>query len=191
MIATTIALLALAASSQADRCDPGDGQGEMICIDRNGACVELTIDGQKTTALTDEGVAKRIHAIKHGEDVCWKVDQPVSANFRARAKAGGLYPSFVGKMEQLQVNIYPLDDYDPEFDSRLDSRNDVRLVVDSDPKWHLAARVRQPAAGRRIRRTVPRDGRRQLGRAGRAVPHRPGRETRACERSGMTIHATT
>src|SRR5688572_20637724 len=66
MFATTLALLALAATSQADRCDPGDGEGSMICIDRNGACVEITIDGQKTTPFTDEAEAKRIHAIKHG-----------------------------------------------------------------------------------------------------------------------------
>jgi hypothetical protein len=147
MIASTLVALAFAASAQADRCDPGDGEGQMICIDRNGACVELTIDGQKTTALTDEAVARRIHAIGHGEDVCWKLDRPVSPNFRARAKGGGLYPAFVGKMEQLQVNIYPLDDYDPELDSRLDSLADVRLVVDSDPNgtWRLETEKPLPA----------------------------------------------
>jgi len=147
MLASTLVALALAATSQADRCDPGDGEGSMICIDRNGACVEITIDGQKTSPLTDEGVAKRIHAIKHGEDVCYKLDQPVSANFRARAKGGGLYPSYVGKMEQLQVNLYQLGDYDPEFDSRLDSLSGVRLVVDSDPNgtWHLETENPLPA----------------------------------------------
>lgn len=147
MLATTLVLLALSATSQADRCDPGDGQGEMICIDRNGACVEITIDGQKTTPLTDEAVAKRIHEIKHGEDVCWKLDQPVSGSFRAQAKSGGLYPSFVGKMEQLQVNLYQLGDYDPEFDSRLDSLSGVSLVVDSDPNgtWQLKPEKPLPA----------------------------------------------
>ncbi|HET7844305.1 MAG TPA: hypothetical protein VFL14_09160 [Xanthomonadales bacterium] len=139
MLAAALILLTLPAAAQADRCDPGDGQGSMICIDRNGACVEITIDGHQTTPLTDEGVAKRIHAIKHGEDVCWKVDEPVSTAFRAKAKGGGLYPSFVGRIEQLQVNLYPLDDYDPEFDSRLDSLNGIRLEADGDPNgtWHL------------------------------------------------------
>jgi hypothetical protein len=147
MIATLVATLALAATSQAERCDPGDGEGSMICIDRNGACVEITIDGQKTTRFTDEAEAKRVHAIKHGEDVCWKLDQPVSANFRARAKGGGLYPSYVGRMDQLQVNLYQLGDYDPEFDSRLDSLSGVRLVVDSDPNgtWQLESDNPLPA----------------------------------------------
>src|SRR5205085_9460101 len=75
------------------------------------------------------------------------LDQPVSGNFRARAKGGGLYPSFVGKMEQLQVNLYPLGDYDPEFDSRLDSLSGVSLVVDSDPNgtWRLETEKPLPA----------------------------------------------
>lgn len=139
MLATTILVLALSAGQQAERCDPGDGQGEMICIDRNGWCVELSVDGHATSALKDEAVAKRVHAIKHSEDVCWKVDEPVSPTFRAKAVGGGLYPSFVGKIEKLQVNLYPLDDYDPEFDSRLDALNGTEMKADGDPNgtWQL------------------------------------------------------
>src|SRR5690349_2615784 len=101
MLAAALILLTLPAATQADRCDPGDGQGSMICVDRNGWCVELTVDGHATSALKDEGVAKRVHAIPHGEDVCWKLDEPVSGAFRAQAVGGGLYPSFVGRIEKL------------------------------------------------------------------------------------------
>ncbi len=132
-----------AASSQKERCAPADydRSSEMICVNRNGHCVELTVDGQVTTPLTDESLAARVHAIKHGEDVCWQVTQPVSSKFRASAKAGGLFQKFLGPMESMKVNVYQLADYDPKVDSRLDSLNGVDLKADGGPDgtWQLAA----------------------------------------------------
>jgi len=150
MLTLALALLALAApSSQAERCahsdhDPGS---EMICVNRIGHCAVVSVDGHDTTPLKDEATAARVHAIKHGEDVCWQVTQPVSTKLRVSAKGGGLIPTFVGKIEQLKVNVYALDDYDAKLDSRLDSLSGVETVADGDPNgtWQLRAERPLPA----------------------------------------------
>ena len=124
---------------QSQRCAPNDAQGEMKCVNRNGHCAELTIDGMKTVPLKDEATAARVHAIKHGEDVCWTLSKPVSTKLRASAKAGGIFPSFVGRIEKLSVNVYRLDGAKPG--DRLNSLQGVNLVADGDPNgtWRLAA----------------------------------------------------
>jgi hypothetical protein len=143
-------ILALAAAemqkTQKDRCAPNAidastrrSSPEMECVDRNGHCVSVTLDGKPTVPLTDEKVAARVHAIKHGEDVCWQMTQPVSAQFRLTATMGGLYPKFIGNLERVLVNLYSLDDYDPKVDSRLDSLNGVEMRADAAPTgtWQL------------------------------------------------------
>lgn len=149
MLIASIAVLALAASSQAERCahsdhDPGSS---MICVNRIGHCTSVTVDGHPTVELKDEATSQRVHAIKHGEDVCWQVTQPVSTKLRVSAKPGGLIPGFVGKIEQLKVNVYALDDYDPALDSRLDSLAGVDTVADGDPNgtWQLRSERPLPA----------------------------------------------
>ena len=133
--------IALAASSQKERCTHADYEptSDMICVDRNGHCTEVSIDGHTTTALTDEALASKIHAIKHGEDVCWQIAEPVSTKFRVQAKAGGIRPSFVGDLEQISVILYSLDDYDPATDSRLDSLNGISVKPDGKPNgtWQV------------------------------------------------------
>lgn len=124
---------------QSERCAPNDAEGEMKCVNRNGHCAELSIDGQKTVPLTDEELAARVHAIRHGEDVCWMLDKPVSTGFRAIARAGGIFPKFVGKIESLSVNVYPLAGVAPG--TRINSLSGPRLVADGDPNgtWRLTA----------------------------------------------------
>ena len=146
MILTTLAAILLtaapqAAHSQAERCAHEKAQGEMMCVNRLGHCVDLAIDGQKTAALGDEATAKRVHAIKHDQDVCWQLAQPVSTRLRAQAKAGGIFPSFLGKIEKIDANVYELDAFDPKVDSRLDQVNGVRMVADGDPNgtWQLTS----------------------------------------------------
>ena len=120
---------------------------EMACVDRNGHCVSVTIDGKPTVALTDEKVAARVHAIKHGEDVCWQITQPVSTRLRLTAAMGGIVPKFIGTLEQVQVNLYRLEDYDPKVDSRLDSLNGVQMRPDGAPTgtWQLQSDRPLPA----------------------------------------------
>jgi hypothetical protein len=124
---------------QSQRCAPNDAAGEMKCVNRNGHCAELTIDGLKTIPLTDEATAARVHAVKHGEDVCWMLTKPVSTKLRASAKAGGIFPSFLGKLEKLSLGIYRLDGAKPG--DRLDRLNGVDLVADGVPSgtWRLAS----------------------------------------------------
>ena len=112
---------------------------EMACVDRNGHCVAITVDGKSTVPLTDETLAARVHAVKHGEDVCWQMTQPVSSQFRVTAGMGGIFPKFIGTLEQVQVNLYRLDDYDPKVDSRLDSINGIEMRADGAPTgtWQL------------------------------------------------------
>jgi len=124
---------------QSQRCAPNDGVGEMKCVNRNGHCVELTIDGMKTVPLSDDATAVRVHAIKHGEDVCWTLTKPVSTRLRASAKAGGIFPPFVGKVQSLRVSVYRLDGASPG--QRLDHLSGVDLVADSAPTgtWRLTS----------------------------------------------------
>lgn len=138
MLIEGLVLLALGAS-QAERCAPNDAEGTMMCVDRNGHCIRVTIDGQETQRFSDEAEAQRVHEIKHGEDVCWRLDAPVSAQFRVRAGNGGIWPNYVGAIEKVQANLYALDMFDPEVDSRLDQVSGIDMVVDSDPNgtWQL------------------------------------------------------
>ena len=144
MILITAAALMLslapqAQHSQKERCAHNEAQGEMVCVNRLGHCMDLTVDGQKTVALTDEATARRVHAIKHDQDVCWQVAQPVSTKLRVQAKAGGIFPSFLGKIEKISVNVYELDAFDPKVDSTLDDINGEEMVADGDPNgtWQL------------------------------------------------------
>ena len=140
--------------TQKERCAPNEIDAstrrttpEMECVDRNGHCVAVTIDGKPTVPLTDETIAARVHGIKHGEDVCWQLTQPVSTQFRVTAGMGGLYPKFIGTLEQVQVNLYRLEDYDPKVDSRLDSINGVDMRADGAPAgtWQLHSERPLPA----------------------------------------------
>jgi hypothetical protein len=142
--AITAMLLSIAPQathSQAERCAHNEAKGEMICVNRIGHCMELTVDGQKTSPLTDEVTAKRVHAIKHDQDVCWQIAQPVSTKLRVEAKAGGIFPSFLGKIEKIDANVYNLADFDPKVDSRLDQINGERMAADGDPNgtWQLTS----------------------------------------------------
>ncbi len=125
--------------SQKERCAHNESKGEMMCVNRLGHCVDVTIDGQKTAPLTDEATAQRVHAIKHDQDVCWQLTQPVSTKLRVKAGNGGIYPTFIGKIEKIGVNLYELGDFDPKVDSRLDDVNGVEMVADGDPNgtWQL------------------------------------------------------
>ena len=156
MVAELIFLVVAAAAPQAqkDRCAPNAidkavqrTNPEMACVDRNGHCVAVTVDGKPTVALTDEKLAARVHAIKHGEDVCWQVTEPVSTQFRITAGMGGIVPKFIGTLELVHVNLYHLDDYDPKVDSRLDSLNGIAMRADGAPTgtWQLRSERPLPA----------------------------------------------
>ena len=156
MVAELVFLLVAASAQQTQkvRCAPNaidkDVQRtnpEMACVDRNGHCVSVTIDGKPTVPLTDEKIAARVHAIKHGEDVCWQMTEPVSTQFRVTAGMGGIVPKFVGTLERVQVNLYRLDDYDPKVDSRLDSLNGIEMRADGAPTgtWQLRSERPLPA----------------------------------------------
>jgi hypothetical protein len=125
--------------SQRERCAHNESAGEMMCVNRLGHCVDVTVDGQKTVALTDEATATRVHAIKHDQDVCWQLTQPVSTKLRVQARAGGIFPAFLGKIEKIDANVYDLADFDPKVDSRLDDINGESMVADGDPNgtWQL------------------------------------------------------
>jgi hypothetical protein len=127
--------------SQRERCAHNESAGEMMCVNRLGHCVDVVVDGHKTAPLTDEATAQRVHAIKHDQDVCWQLDQPVSTKLRVQAGNGGIFPTFVGKIEKIDANVYDLGDYDPKVDSRLDQIDGVRMVADGDPNgtWRLTS----------------------------------------------------
>ena len=57
-----LAASGLQAKSQAELCAPNDGEGDMRCVDRNGHCVGLLVDGQATVAFADGADAARVMA---------------------------------------------------------------------------------------------------------------------------------
>jgi hypothetical protein len=146
LIGLLLSVSPMAQHSQKERCAHHQAAGEMMCVNRLGHCMEVTVDGQKTVPLTDEATAQRVHAIKHDQDVCWQLTQPVSTKLRISAKAGGIFPSFLGKIEKIGAHVYQLADFDPKVDSRLDQM-DVSLEPDGDPNgtWHLTSEHPLPA----------------------------------------------
>ena len=141
LVVMLLSVTAQAQHSQKERCAPNDSKTEMMCVNRLGHCVDVVVDGQKTTPLTDEATAQRVHAIKHDQDVCWQLAQPVSTKLRVKAGNGGIYPTFVGKIEKIDANVYELGDFDPKLDTRLDQINGIRMVADGDPNgtWQLTS----------------------------------------------------
>jgi hypothetical protein len=146
MILQTLTALLLSATlhaqhSQKERCTHNQASGDMMCVDRKGHCMDITIDGQKTVALTDEATAQRVHAIKHDQDVCWQLTLPVSTKLRVSAKAGGIFPSFLGKIEKIDAHVFQLADFDTAVDSQLDQVEGVRMQADGDPNgtWRLTS----------------------------------------------------
>lgn len=141
IVAMLLSVTAQAQHSQKERCAHNQSKDEMMCVDRLGHCTEVTVDGQRTVPLTDEATAQRVHAIKHDQDVCWQLTQPVSTKLRVKAGNGGIWPTFIGKIEKLSVNVYELGDFDPKLDTRLDDVNGVELVADGDPNgtWRLTS----------------------------------------------------
>lgn len=139
--AVLLAVTAQAAPSQRQRCAHHEASGDMMCVERLGHCTEVVVDGHKTVPLTDEATAARVHAVKHDQDVCWQLTEPVSSRLRVKAGNGGIFPTFIGNIEKLDANVYQLADFDPKVDSRLDQIEGVRLQADGDPNgtWQLAS----------------------------------------------------
>jgi hypothetical protein len=140
MIFELIAAVAFAAGSHAKNCAANEGAaGDMLCVERNGQCVSVAVDGHETSALKDPATIARVESIKHGQDVCFVVSEPVSSKFRVKAKGGGRRASFIGPIEKLGINLYALGDYDPKFDSSLESLNGIELKADGglDGTWQL------------------------------------------------------
>lgn len=144
----------LAGSAYADDlmedCAAGDRRHDMQCINRNGVCVEVTIDGHKTVPIR-RADKQRLAVIPDTDALCWQVLEPVSARFRVEARGGGLGPDFVGAIESLGGMILPFQDFDPEFDRRVEPLNSFDLEADGyrDGSWQLKQRdhFQTPGAG--------------------------------------------
>lgn len=123
-----------------DDCKAGDRS--MKCINRNGVCVEITIDGHATQPI-GKPERERILKLPDMRDVCWQLTTPVSAEFRVQAHGGGLQPDFIGAVDSLGVIVVPIEDYDPEFDhSRIDPLHEFDVDADGyrDGTWQLKRR---------------------------------------------------
>lgn len=141
MILLAIAALALGTTplSQRERCTPPDISTSRACIEREGQCVDIHIDGRATLALTDEMIGQRVNAIETLFDVCWQVTQPVSTRLRIRAAGGGLFPTYLGPVNRIDAQIFHLDDFDPATDSRLEHVAGIHPEPDGAPNgtWQL------------------------------------------------------
>ena len=120
-----------------DDCKPGDRS--MLCINRNGVCVEVTVDGQPTQPI-GKADRERILHLPDMKEVCYQLAAPVSAAFRVQARGGGLKPDFIGPVESLGVQMVPIDDYDPEYDhNRIEPLHEFGVDADGyrDGTWQL------------------------------------------------------
>ncbi|MGL4232749.1 MAG: hypothetical protein ACRDAM_18350 [Casimicrobium sp.] len=129
--------------SQSDRCEPNrGGRDEMQCVHRNGHCIQLAIDGETTKRLTDPATIARLKSLNIYRGVCWRLEQPVSTNFRLFARDGGLRPEFVGAIEQVSVQLYAIEDFDPKLDSRLEPLSDVDTEADGyrNGTWQMRSK---------------------------------------------------
>ncbi len=114
----------------------------MQCVHRNGHCTQLTIDGHNTKRLNDATAIARLKTLNLSREVCWRLEQPVSTNFRLLAQSGGLRPDFVGAIEQVSVQLYALDDFDPKLDRRLEALSDVDTEADGyrNGTWQMRSK---------------------------------------------------
>jgi hypothetical protein len=140
----------VAADKLMEDCERGSRSRGMQCISRNGVCLEVVVDGQKTRPIA-RADRQRIVKLPDMDDVCHQLPVPVSANFRVQARGGGLEPDFVGTVESLGALLLPLDDFDPEFDRRIEPLNSFNLEADGyrDGTWQLKPETRfaMPGAG--------------------------------------------
>ncbi len=121
-------------------CEPGSRR--MVCIHRNGVCVEVSIDGQATRPISREN-RQRITQLPDMDEVCWEIEAPVSSAFRVEARGGGLQPDFIGELKSIGAILVPLDEYDPEFDgNRIEPLRGFSAEADGyrDGTWQLRAR---------------------------------------------------
>ena len=140
LVACLPLLWAAAATAQSDACKTGKAGSSMVCIHRNGHCLQLQIEGQATVPfVADAALAKRLAAMRIHEPVCWQLVAPVAAGFRAEAQAGGLWPEWLGQLESIGVGLYALDDFDAALDSRLDRLNGMDMQADGyrNGTWQL------------------------------------------------------
>ncbi len=125
-----------------ENCEPGSKRHGMQCINRNGLCVEVSVDGHQSQPIT-KADRKRIMELPDMDDVCWQIKSPVSKQFRIEAKSGGLSSDFIGDLNSLSVIVVPIEDYDPEFDSnRIDPIRGYELQADGyrNGTWQLKQR---------------------------------------------------
>lgn len=141
----------VAAKDLMEDCRAHKASGDMRCVNRNGHCVEVSIDGQKTVPISHANKL-RLANLPDMDELCWQLEAPVSAEFRVEAKGGGLVPSFIGELESIGAIIVPIADYDPEFDgNRIDPLYSFNLEADGyrDGSWQLRHRdhFRTPGSG--------------------------------------------
>lgn len=133
-------------------CEPNRSRGTMQCVKRNGVCADVRIDGQQTRPISREQ-RRRISALPGMREVCWQLDAPVSARFRVEARGGGVVPDYIGPLQQLGGLLVPLDDYDPEFDSRrIEPLRGYGLEADGyrDGSWQMRQQPFLMTPGNRI-----------------------------------------
>jgi hypothetical protein len=138
-VALTAQLLISAnAIAQTDPCQPAAKRDGFECIDRVGHCVEVFVDGQTPALLTDPATKSRL--AKMGlKEVCWQLAKPVSLNFRASGRSGGLKPGYVGSVEQVSVQLYAIEDFDPKLDKNLRPLHQISTEADGyrNGTWQL------------------------------------------------------
>lgn len=141
LLLASIAAPTFAADLMED-CKVNKGRGDMRCINRNGVCIEISIDAHPTKPIS-RADKQRLAQLPDMDDLCWQVDVPVSAQFRVEGRGGGEVPEFIGPLESIGAQLLPIEDYDPEFDgNRIQPLYAFDLAADGcrDGTWQLRER---------------------------------------------------
>jgi hypothetical protein len=143
MTTACAALVTTALQAQPAACAANKPGLASVCNSRIGHCVQVQLDGLSTRPLIDAAMTRSLDVLRLRGPVCWTVDQPVSTQFRIAAQAGGLNAQWLGRLQSVGVNVYPIDDFDPKLDSRLESLSGVRVAADGyrDGTWQINAQT--------------------------------------------------
>jgi len=113
----------------------------MKCIDRDGRCIVVTVNGQRNVKLGKER-KKMLAGLTHVSpswvpDVRYELPAPIHGELQVQAEQTKEAGDWFGENREAEVRVIPLDDVDLKTHSEIASTNSVRaegsgLLVQQD-----------------------------------------------------------
>jgi hypothetical protein len=121
VVLATAALLAPPASAMA---------ANMKCIDRDGRCIVVTVNGQRNVKLSKETkkLLKDMTRVSDWVgDVRYELPAPVQGELQVQAEQTREAGDWFGENRQAEVKVIPLDDVDLKTHSEIATADSVRV----------------------------------------------------------------